>query len=795
MAESIDVFISHHTSSCLKFTEAICHSLEEKGIRVWYAPRDTKDSYAKNIVNVINECKVFILVLNHESSESFDVLNEINCVSERIRRKEPVHVIPFQISNDEISADAKYYLGRLHWLDAVTPPLERRIAELTDRVCYILNKSNSDDNLKDTNVRINELKSSDILKNPHFVGRTKELNELDEYIKANHHVFIRGIGGIGKSEIARKYAELNKDKYDTIIWAKYTKNLEQLIISNNSFSITNFSRIKNESGELENDKEYCERKLKCIKEIAENKRMLIIIDNFDTFEDEYLEQILAGNYDLIITTRNDFSHLSLPIIEITAMQDVEELCQLFYENCVPRKFNESDKKEIIEIIKILQGHTFAIELVAKYIQRSHKRVLDVKENLIGKGINPEMSGTINHLFQSNTVYQYIKIIFDVSKITETEKEILKNLSLFSIKGVQFDIFMNLCQYEDGFDIDELIRKNWIQHNWETDVISLHQLIIDVINNECKPNIEDCEKVLKNINKLDSWKLSQEDRSNYESLILNIYNNYLMINENNYNEFFTVAEFLRDLGYYEQAIDVLNKILEKQIEIYSEKSVEVAKTYNLLRFVNNKCYHVSKADEYNEKAIEILKMIPEEEYLLADYMKSRAYSYLKAGQPKEADKLLVQVNEIYNRILPEDHFKIGNMNIALSRLYFQYGNYEKSLECAEKAFSLLSKKYPRESVDVATSLMELGSSNCKLGNVEKGIEQLQETLRIRNELFHADDFSIMDAYEHLADGYIVAKRFDDARECLEIVERCFRDKVPESDIWYSRIKNKLEKIKE
>ena len=30
--KQIDVFISHHTKSCLKITEAICHSLEEKGI-------------------------------------------------------------------------------------------------------------------------------------------------------------------------------------------------------------------------------------------------------------------------------------------------------------------------------------------------------------------------------------------------------------------------------------------------------------------------------------------------------------------------------------------------------------------------------------------------------------------------------------------------------------------------------------------------------------------------------------------------------------------------------------------
>ena len=180
---SIEVFISHHTQSCLKITEAICHSLEEKGIRVWYAPRDTQDSYAKNITDVINECKVFVLILNHESSESFDVLNEINYVSERLRKKEPVHVIPFQISNEDISAEAKYYLGRLHWLDAVTPPLEKRIIELTDRICFILNKGKSKEiNIEDEE---NNLLSTNILNNIHFIGRNKELNELEEKIKSN----------------------------------------------------------------------------------------------------------------------------------------------------------------------------------------------------------------------------------------------------------------------------------------------------------------------------------------------------------------------------------------------------------------------------------------------------------------------------------------------------------------------------------------------------------------------------------------------------------------------------------
>ena len=215
--------------------------------------------------------KVFILILNHESSESFDVLNEINYVAERIRKKEQVHVIPFKISNDEISADAKYYLGRLHWLDAVTPPLEKRIIELTDRVSYILKENNDITPKKEV-----DLISTNILNNIHFIGRNKELSEIEEGLKNNKCVFLQGIGGVGKSEIAKKYANIHKKEYDKIIFAKYVSNLEQLIISENAIKITNIYRTQNSQGILESDKEFFERKLEILKEIAEKNKILII---------------------------------------------------------------------------------------------------------------------------------------------------------------------------------------------------------------------------------------------------------------------------------------------------------------------------------------------------------------------------------------------------------------------------------------------------------------------------------------------------------------------------------------
>ena len=119
----IDVFVSHHTSSSLHIVEAIVNKLEANGVRCWYAPRDTEGSYAGSIVRAINACSVFLLILNRPASESVHVLNEIDMATKRLTKKEKISLIPFHVADDEIAEDAQYYLGRLHWIDAMTPPM------------------------------------------------------------------------------------------------------------------------------------------------------------------------------------------------------------------------------------------------------------------------------------------------------------------------------------------------------------------------------------------------------------------------------------------------------------------------------------------------------------------------------------------------------------------------------------------------------------------------------------------------------------------------------------------------
>ena len=132
----MDVFISYEHES-KSIADNICAVLESKGVRCWYAPRDVYGDYATSIVEAIEHCKVFILILNHSSSESPHVLNEVEMAYKRILNGE-ITIIPFKVDEGILSKAMEYYVKRLHWIDAVSAPLEKSILELYQKLVPIL---------------------------------------------------------------------------------------------------------------------------------------------------------------------------------------------------------------------------------------------------------------------------------------------------------------------------------------------------------------------------------------------------------------------------------------------------------------------------------------------------------------------------------------------------------------------------------------------------------------------------------------------------------------------------------
>lgn len=125
-----DVFISYSNKD-KAISDAVCAKLEECKIRCWIAPRDVPagQNFAESIIEAIDTCKVFVLIWSASTNASEHILNEINRAFDQ-----GITIIPFRIQDVQPTRAMSYYFGRTHWLDALTPPLEKHIAILAETI-------------------------------------------------------------------------------------------------------------------------------------------------------------------------------------------------------------------------------------------------------------------------------------------------------------------------------------------------------------------------------------------------------------------------------------------------------------------------------------------------------------------------------------------------------------------------------------------------------------------------------------------------------------------------------------
>jgi hypothetical protein len=129
-----DVFISHSSKDKV-MADAICAGLESRGIRCWIAPRDVQpgEEWTKAIVDAVTGCKVFLLVFTTNSNSSSQIVKEVDCAT-----RDQKTIIPFRIEDIDPTGSMKYYLGSLHWLDALTTPIDNEINHLGDYIEHII---------------------------------------------------------------------------------------------------------------------------------------------------------------------------------------------------------------------------------------------------------------------------------------------------------------------------------------------------------------------------------------------------------------------------------------------------------------------------------------------------------------------------------------------------------------------------------------------------------------------------------------------------------------------------------
>jgi hypothetical protein len=129
-----EVFVSY-SSKDKPVADAVVASLEQKGIRCWFAPRDVTPgtSWGQAIVDAIEASQIMVIILSENSNNSRQVVREV----ERAVANNVI-IIPFRIENIAPTGAMAYFLSSEHWLDALTPPLEKHIEKLGSTIQLFL---------------------------------------------------------------------------------------------------------------------------------------------------------------------------------------------------------------------------------------------------------------------------------------------------------------------------------------------------------------------------------------------------------------------------------------------------------------------------------------------------------------------------------------------------------------------------------------------------------------------------------------------------------------------------------
>lgn len=199
-----------------------------------------------------------------------------------------------------------------------------------------------------------------------LIGRKILVKKLCNAVDKNALTMIIGRGGIGKSSLAletvkRYYLSKNKKhfQFDAIVWVS-AKN-EDITFPN---FLDTVARVMEYTGVLQITD--IENKAAEVKQLFQKNRILLIVDNFETINDERIASFIEGVCDndrVIITTReNRIWNISSSAVHVEKLDEKEGVLLIKHEyekQCID--FKGVSSESLSDLLKATDGSPLAIK--------------------------------------------------------------------------------------------------------------------------------------------------------------------------------------------------------------------------------------------------------------------------------------------------------------------------------------------------------------------------------------------------------------------------------------------------
>ena len=577
----------------------------------------------------------------------------------------------------------------------------------------------------------------------HFCGREKELGMLHELLLEHGKVFLHGIAGIGKSELAKAYAKQHRKEYTNVLYLTYTGNLMQDIAE------MYFADDLPDDSEQERFRKH-NRFLRTLKEDT-----LFIVDNFNTTasQDSTLSVVMKYRCRMLFTTRSRFDNYDS--VEVTEIADKQAL--LFLAGCF---FSDAEKYQSVlkQIIDTVHSHTLAVELAARLLETGILEPLalleKLKEEKTSLDTDDKIGITKDGQSRKATYYDHIHTLFSLYQLAGDEQEIMRSTAFVPTTGISSRVFASWLLLRNMNTINDLVEKGFIQTK-PCHAIALHPMIQEVAITETKPSVRNCHTLLNSLQEI--CLRHGEEISYYRQLFQTVDNIVTSIEK---DDTATYLRFLEDAFPYMQKYGYepgMELILAELTSLLKNNTIGSASDRALLldfRAANEK--KTEKAIELEKEAVELISEVTAENALLAANLHANLGGlYKQTGKLELAKRHMetgISLLEQYGLVPYHDSIpQISNYAVLLTDM----GEPQLGLSALQKLARVIREYNSDESGDYAYVQEAMGNICLLTGDVPQATKHLKKALAVYEVLFDAEPELIEEKKQDILETYAQA----------------------------------------
>lgn len=511
---------------------------------------------------------------------------------------------------------------------------------------------------------------------PNFVGRTIELARLDEIFQTSGHAVISavaGMGGLGKTQLAVRYASQNKAKFPGgVCWLNgQTGNLATQVILKAEFDL----KLKGLDRAKEQLIETDEIALWCWRHWQPDGQVLIVID--DVADWAKVRSILPTDerFRVLVTTRRqDLLPQDVTIaLEVLEPEEARSLLAALESH----ERVEQDPETADRLCAALGYLPLGIELVGSDLRRDRYRTLaQMIGGLQEKGMQDPALGRSDEY--EMLAERGVKAAFDLTWETlEPEaRQVARLLSYFAPDWIEWDVAESVMQGVEGeeYELGELKARleNTSLVQFEPDRLGwcrLHPLIRQYLKEEEKLAVQQTgEAPFRSAFAERMIAIARKMPQNPPTKVINWFEgvrSHIQEVAEQYTEgldgnnllwsFVSLARFYEGQGLYRQAEEWFAECLSVTESRFAGDHPDVALSLNNLALLYKSQARFSEAEPLLVQSLEMRqRLFAGDHPAVASSLNNLGAFYYDQGRVTEAEPLLARALAMREKILGADH---------------------------------------------------------------------------------------------------------------------------------------------